>query len=153
MQLSDLYRNYRRYSGDQESFQNLYDQRESTGRTGKTKAYWQEKVNVAYHTGDSDFNQFMHWVSFQPILRRIYGCSFLPHHDYGKGGRGWRDLWQDCLALLIMNPDGVRQMLLDNFAGVRIDGSNATIIGSKQESLLQTGIISQECGWIMVYGQ
>ena len=74
----------------------------------------------------------MHWVSFQPILRRIYGCSFLPHHDYGKGGRGWRDLWQDCLALLIMNPDGVRQMLLDNFAGVRIDGSNATIIGSKQ---------------------
>lgn len=95
----------------------------------------------------------MHWVSFQPILRRIYGCSFLPHHDYGKGGRGWRDLWQDCLALLIMNPDGVRQMLLDNFAGVRIDGSNATIIGSKQESLLQTGIISQECGWIMVYGK
>ena len=96
----------------------------------KTKAYWQEKVNVAYHTGDSDFNQFMHWVSFQPILRRIYGCSFLPHHDYGKGGRGWRDLWQDCLALLIMNPDGVRQMLLDNFAGVRVDGSNATIIGT-----------------------
>ena len=45
---------------------------------------------------------------------------------------GWRDLWQDCLALLIMNPDGVRQMLLDNFAGVRVDGSNATIIGSKQ---------------------
>ena len=98
----------------------------------KTKAYWQEKVNVAYHTGDSDFNQFMHWVSFQPILRRIYGCSFLPHHDYGKGGRGWRDLWQDCLALLIMNPDGVRQMLIDNFGGVRLDGTNATIIGSKQ---------------------
>ena len=96
------------------------------------KEYWQKKVNVRYQTGDSDFNAFMRWVSFQPILRRIYGCSFLPHHDYGKGGRGWRDLWQDCLALLLMNPDGVRQMLLDNFAGVRIDGSNATIIGSKQ---------------------
>ena len=96
------------------------------------KNYWQKKVNVAYQTGDSDFDYFMRWVSFQPILRRIYGCSFLPHHDYGKGGRGWRDLWQDCLALLLMNPDGVRQMLLDNFAGVRIDGSNATIIGSKQ---------------------
>ena len=96
------------------------------------KEYWQKKVNVAYHTGDSDFDSFMRWVSFQPILRRIYGCSFLPHHDYGKGGRGWRDLWQDCLALLLMNPNGVRQMLLDNFAGVRIDGSNATIIGNKQ---------------------
>ena len=98
----------------------------------KTKAYWQEKVNVAYHTGDSDFNQFMHWVSFQPILRRIYGCSFLPHHDYGKGGRGWRDLWQDCLALLIMDPSVVRQMIVDNYGGVRIDGTNATIIGNRQ---------------------
>ena len=98
----------------------------------KTKAYWQEKVNIIYRTGNKNFDNFMRWVSFQPILRRIYGCSFLPHHDYGKGGRGWRDLWQDCLALLLMNPDGVRQMLLDNFGGVRMDGTNATIIGTKQ---------------------
>jgi len=98
----------------------------------KTKAYWQERVNIAYHTGNKDFDRFMRWVSFQPILRRIYGCSFLPHHDYGKGGRGWRDLWQDCLALLLMNPEGVRRMLLDNFGGVRMDGTNATIIGSGQ---------------------
>lgn len=98
----------------------------------EVRVYWQEKVNVAYRTGDKNFDNYMHWVSFQPILRRIYGCSFLPHHDYGKGGRGWRDLWQDCLALLIMNPDGVRQMLLDNFGGVRMDGTNATIIGAKQ---------------------
>ena len=98
----------------------------------ETKEYWLSKVNVSYHTGDVCFDDFMFWVSFQPILRRIYGCSFLPHHDYGKGGRGWRDLWQDCLALLIMNPDGVRQMLIDNYGGVRMDGSNATIIGSKQ---------------------
>lgn len=98
----------------------------------RVKAYWEEKVNVSYHTGDLVFDKYMHWVSFQPILRRIYGCSFLPHHDYGKGGRGWRDLWQDCLALLIMNPDGVREMLLSNFAGVRMDGTNATIIGERQ---------------------
>ncbi len=98
----------------------------------QTVAYWKEKVNVTYHTGDPDFDAWMKWISFQPMLRRIYGCSFLPHHDYGKGGRGWRDLWQDCLALLIMNPDGVRQMLVDNFGGVRMDGTNATIIGSGQ---------------------
>jgi len=96
------------------------------------KDYWGQKLNVAYQTGDKDFDNFMYWVNFQPMLRRIYGCSFLPHHDYGKGGRGWRDLWQDCLALLIMNPDGVREMLFDNYGGVRMDGSNATIIGSKQ---------------------
>lgn len=98
----------------------------------RTKEYWLDKINVSYETGDSGFDNFMFWVNFQPILRRIYGCSFLPHHDYGKGGRGWRDLWQDCLALLIMNPDGVRQMLIDNFGGVRMDGSNATIIGTRQ---------------------
>ena len=98
----------------------------------ETKRYWLERINVSYETADQVFDNFMYWVNFQPMLRRIYGCSFLPHHDYGKGGRGWRDLWQDCLALLIMNPDGVRQMLIDNYGGVRIDGSNATIIGSGQ---------------------
>lgn len=95
------------------------------------KEYWTAKVNVSYHTGNPDFDGFMSWVSFQPELRRVYGCSFLPHHDYGRGGRGWRDLWQDCLALLLMNPDGVRKMLVSNFEGVRTDGTNATIIGSK----------------------
>lgn len=98
----------------------------------ETAACWQEKVNIKYHTGDRDFDHWMRWVSFQPMLRRIYGCSFLPHHDYGRGGRGWRDLWQDCLALLLMNPDGVRKMIVDNICGVRLDGTNATIIGSRQ---------------------
>lgn len=98
----------------------------------ETKHHWLAMQNVTYHTGEEAFDQYMNWVSFQPVLRRIYGCSFLPHHDYGKGGRGWRDLWQDCLALLMMNPNGVSRMLVDNYAGVRVDGSNATIIGTKQ---------------------
>lgn len=110
----------------------LDSEKKTDAELEKVRTYWQKRVNAVYRTGDRDFDRFMHWVSFQPILRRIYGCSFLPHHDYGKGGRGWRDLWQDCLALLLMNPDGVRQMLLDNFAGVRMDGTNATIIGNKQ---------------------
>lgn len=94
-----------------------------------TKQYWQEKVNVRYHTGDPDFDCLLRWISFQPILRRIFGCSFLPHHDYGRGGRGWRDLWQDCLSLLLMDHAGVGDMIKANFGGVRIDGTNATIIG------------------------
>lgn len=31
-----------------------------------------------------------------------------------------------------MNPSGVGQMILDNYGGVRMDGTNATIIGEKQ---------------------
>ena len=95
-----------------------------------TRAHWQEQVNVRYHTGNPDFDRWMRWVSFQPFLRRLYGCSFLPHHDYGRGGRGWRDLWQDCLSLLLMDPQNVGDMIRKNFGGVRVDGTNATIIGA-----------------------
>jgi len=70
-------------------------------------------------------------VTLQPVFRRIFGCSFLPDHDYGKGGKGWRDIWQDLLSLILIEPESVRDVLINNFAGVRIDGSNATIIGSK----------------------
>lgn len=96
----------------------------------ENRQYWQEQVNLRFHTGNEAFNRWMLWVGLQPFLRRIYGCSFLPHHDYGRGGRGWRDLWQDCLSLLLMDPSGVREMLVQNFGGVRIDGTNATIIGA-----------------------
>lgn len=96
----------------------------------ETKSYWIQKVNVDFHTQDSDFDGFMKWVSFQPFLRRLFGCSFLPHHDYGRGGRGWRDLWQDCLSLLLMDPQNVGSMISQNYGGVRIDGTNATIIGN-----------------------
>lgn len=109
-----------------------YDSAEKVARElEEVKKYWQEKVNVRYETGDEDFDMYMRWVSFQPLLRRVYGCSYLPHHDYGRGGRGWRDLWQDCLSLLLMDPGDVRRMILGNYGGVRIDGSNATIIGHK----------------------
>ncbi|MDD3416653.1 MAG: cellobiose phosphorylase [Lachnospiraceae bacterium] len=98
----------------------------------EVKKHWTERVNVSFETGNREEDNYLKWICFQPILRRIYGCSFLPYHDYGKGGRGWRDLWQDCLALLIMEPSAVRQMIVDNYGGVRIDGTNATIIGNVQ---------------------
>ncbi|MFP4661599.1 MAG: GH36-type glycosyl hydrolase domain-containing protein [Halanaerobiales bacterium] len=98
----------------------------------ENKEYWQQKLGqLNFYTGNKTFDNWMKWISLQPILRRIYGCSFLPHHDYGRGGRGWRDLWQDCLALLLMENEDVHDLLYSNFAGVRIDGSNATIIGNK----------------------
>lgn len=98
----------------------------------QNQKYWSDKLNtVSFSSGDSEQDQWMKWVTLQPILRRMYGNSFLPYHDYGRGGRGWRDLWQDCLALMVMEPDEVRNLLFNNYAGVRIDGSNATIIGTK----------------------
>ncbi len=96
-----------------------------------TARHWQAVVApLAFRTADPRFNRWLKWVAVQPLLRRLFGNSFLPYHDYGRGGRGWRDLWQDCLALLMLEPEPVRDLLFSSFAGVRMDGSNATIIGS-----------------------
>jgi len=95
------------------------------------KKYWSDKISsIIFNSGDGNFNSWTRWVTLQPVLRRIFGCSFLPDHDYGKGGRGWRDIWQDLLSLILIEPHLVRQDLINNCAGIRIDGSNATIIGS-----------------------
>jgi cellobiose phosphorylase len=97
-----------------------------------TKAFWKERLDrLQVRTDDADFGPWVRWVSLQPVLRKIFGCSFLPDFDYGRGGRGWRDLWQDCLALLLLDSGDVRALLLNNFAGVRANGTNATIIGKK----------------------
>ena len=98
----------------------------------EVKSYWENEKIIHTKTGDQVFDGWMEWVSVQPALRKLYGCSFLPYHDYGRGGRGWRDLWQDSLALLLRNPADARDDLISYFAGVRMDGSNATIIGSKK---------------------
>ncbi len=119
--------------GNLDELANNYCSQESFNKyLAENKEFWKEKLDtVQIGSGDTEFNNWMRWVTLQPILRRIYGCSFLPSHDYGRGGRGWRDLWQDCLALLLMEPEPVRELLYNNFSGVRIDGSNATIIGSE----------------------
>ena len=113
----------------EEICQKYNTEKKTADALAQTKAHWQDKVSVGFHTGDKDFDCLMKWVCFQPFLRRLFGCSFLPHHDYGRGGRGWRDLWQDCLSLLLMEPQDVGQMIEANYGGVRIDGTNATIIG------------------------
>ena len=98
----------------------------------KTKSFWQEKSrSINLSSADIDFDHWLAWVNIQPVLRKIFGCSFLPDFDYGRGGRGWRDLWQDCLGLLLNDPKEAHSLLLNNFCGVRIDGSNATIVGKK----------------------
>ena len=80
---------------------------------------------------DDETSNFLSFIPHQPVFRRLFGNSYLPHHDYGKGGRGWRDLFQDLLFMIMTFDDKVRDHLLNNFQGVRIDGSNATIIGDK----------------------
>ena len=94
-----------------------------------TQAYWRRYLSkLEFDLKDGDYNNWLLWVKMQPTLRKLFGCSFLPHFDYGKGGRGWRDIWQDALALLLTEPEKARDLIYESFRGVRLDGSNATVI-------------------------
>lgn len=86
---------------------------------------------MQFEIGDEDLTNYLSYIELQPVLRRLFGNSYLPHHDYGKGGRGWRDLFQDLLFMIMTFDKSVRTLLINNFKGVRIDGSNATIIGNQ----------------------
>ncbi|MFN2305200.1 MAG: cellobiose phosphorylase, partial [Anaerolineales bacterium] len=109
--------------GSQEKFNDLL---------AATRTFWWDKLsNLQFDHQESRRDGWLKWVSLQPVLRQMMGNSFLPYHDYGRGGRGWRDLWQDLLAILLNDEAGVDQLLLSNFAGVRMDGTNATIIGKQ----------------------
>ena len=97
-----------------------------------TKTFWKKKANeLTFQTHHYMYDSWLRWVGLQPTLRKIFGCSFLPDFDYGRGGKGWRDLWQDCLTPILSSPESLRSLIISNFAGVRIDGTNATIITDK----------------------
>ncbi len=97
-----------------------------------TRSYWiNMSNNVSFNTEDTDFNNWCRWLSYQVKCRQVFGNAYLPDFDYGKGGRGWRDLWQDLLSIFLIDPESAKQEILNNFLGVRIDGTNANLIGNK----------------------
>ena len=48
-----------------------------------------------------------------------------------EAGRGWRDLWQDLLSIFLVDPISAKEEIINCFKGIRVDGSNATIIGEQ----------------------
>jgi cellobiose phosphorylase len=123
-------------SENPDDFKTCFNKYNSTDKVLKsleeTKNYWQQMVNnVSFATQDENFNNWCRWLSYQVKCRQVFGNAYLPDFDYGKGGRGWRDLWQDLLAIFLIDPDSARQEIINNFYGVRIDGTNANLIGNK----------------------
>ncbi|MCF7887541.1 MAG: cellobiose phosphorylase [Candidatus Omnitrophica bacterium] len=109
-----------------------------------TRKYWQKAFKkIEFNFNDKDYNCWLKWVKAQPTLRKLFGCSFLPHFDYGKGGRGWRDLWQDALVLLHYEPKEAFNLITNSFSGIRLDGSNATIIKKDNSFLSDRNKISR----------
>lgn len=101
----------------------------------ETLKYWIKYTgSISIRTADHDFDQWIRWIIYQVKCRQIFGNSFLPDFGYGRGGRGWRDLWQDLLSIILAEQETASHELLNNFKGIRIDGSNATIIGTEPGS-------------------
>ncbi len=109
-----------------------------------TIAYWQDHLAVLrFKFNDRNYDNWLRWVQLQPTLRKLFGCSFLPHFDYGKGGRGFRDLWQDILSLLLRDEADIKDLIINNFQSLRIDGSNATIITADNDFLADRNRITR----------
>jgi cellobiose phosphorylase len=101
----------------------------------RSERFYQPYINdLSFQLISKEVSHRLQFVSLQPLFRRVMGNSYLPHHDYGKGGRGWRDLWQDLIALNMYYDPQVYEMLYQYFKGIRLDGSNATIIGDQPGS-------------------
>jgi cellobiose phosphorylase len=135
-------------AGEEQEVKGLFQKLNSPGKISNaleaTKKYWQDYLGVlSFDFKDHNFNNWLIWVRLQPVLRKLFGCSFLPHFDYGKGGRGWRDLWQDALALIFSEPNKAGKIILDSFKGVRLDGSNATIITKAGDFIADRNCISR----------
>ncbi|HEY5583529.1 MAG TPA: cellobiose phosphorylase [Ruminiclostridium sp.] len=96
----------------------------------ETKLFWQDYVDsVKFEFPDKELNKFLKWVNFQPFLRKVFGSSYLPDYGYGTGKRYWRELWQDLLAIIMADPYGTKADIMNNYNGVKLDGSNATLVG------------------------
>lgn len=115
-----------------ESYQSYLNPKDFNRLLEESIRYWEKEVGkLSFEIDSPETSNLLKFVALQPILRRFFGNSYMPHHDYGRGGKGWRDLWQDLLSLIMYQDDTVKETLLNNFEGIRIDGSNATIIGEK----------------------
>ena len=96
----------------------------------ETLYFWNKKLSsVEVKTGNTHFENWVKWIEYQVKCRQIFGNSFLPDYGYGRGGRGWRDLWQDLLSIFLVDPKSAHEEIVNCFKGIRVDGSNATIIG------------------------
>lgn len=118
---------------DLDSWKDKYDKVEKVDQVlKKTLKFWKEKLNsVEITTGNNHFDNWVKWIEYQVKCRQIFGNSFLPDYSYGRGGRGWRDLWQDLLSIFLVDPISGHEEIVNCFKGIRVDGSNATIIGEK----------------------
>ncbi|GIR12470.1 MAG: hypothetical protein CM15mP23_10450 [Cryomorphaceae bacterium] len=116
--------------------------------------YWKEKLNsVNVSTGNHNFDNWVKWIEYQVKCRQIFGNSYLPDYSYGRGGRGWRDLWQDLLSIFLVDPISAKEKLSIVLKVSVLTALMLRLLESSLASLKQIEIIYLEHGAIMVHGR
>ena len=90
--------------------------------------FWKELTSrVTIKTGDKDFDTGWNiWYLVQVILRYWFGNTGHPQIDYGEDHIGWREIWQDMMATLLVIPEKALDYFEYSLSGIRPDGTNAT---------------------------
>ena len=70
-----------------------------------------------------------------------------------KGGRGWRDLWQDLLSIFLVDPISAKEKLSIALKVSVLTALMLRLLESSLASLKQIEIIYLEHGAIMVHGR
>jgi len=66
------------------------------------------------------------WWFYQLCMRYWFGNTAHPQFDYGTDFSGWREIWQDMIGVILMDPESTKSHLLQTLEGIRPDGTNAT---------------------------
>ena len=94
----------------------------------RVKKFWKRHSSaVKIKTLDPDFDfSWNGWWAQQLMIRCWFGNTGHPQYDYGSDFSGWREIWQDMMGALLVNPSAGREHLLASLEGIRLDGTNAT---------------------------
>lgn len=105
-----------------------YDYKTALQAKEELEEFWKKRTAVkVIHSQDPRFDiSWNRWWLYQLSMRYWFGNTGHPQFDYGSDFSGWREIWQDMIGTLLMDPDGTRAHLLSTLEGIRADGTNAT---------------------------
>ncbi len=94
----------------------------------KLEQFWLEQTSQKQiHSQDPNFDtSWNKWWFYQLCMRYWFGNTAHPQFDYGTDFSGWREIWQDMIGIILLNPDKVKEHILKTLEGIRTDGTNAT---------------------------
>lgn len=94
----------------------------------KLDKFWLERTHLKQiHTEDPNFDtSWNRWWFYQLSMRYWFGNTAHPQFDYGTDFSGWREIWQDMIGIILIDPTTVKDHILKTLEGIRTDGTNAT---------------------------